>query len=236
MEKNNLYSLTTFNSIGRLTQIDYVSNMISASTSVIALKSKNCSILLSKVNFDITMSDFCFTSRLFIVNNKIGIAGTGLYPDLKLIIKRARRQAQIFKSAFGEEISFKQLTKELASYIQEFTQSGGVRVFGVSLFLIGCDSDGPNVYQINPSGVFFRIKGGAIGRNADIAIQLLKKRLSGTLKFQDLCNAAIVSFQEASDVPISKYNMNVAVINKECNFKILNHKEIEFFLKNKRIN
>lgn len=40
-----------------------------------------------------------------------------------------------------------QLVREIASIMQEFTQSGGVRPFGVSLLIAGFDDDGPQLYQ-----------------------------------------------------------------------------------------
>jgi 20S proteasome subunit alpha 2 len=233
MENNNLYSLTTFNSDGRLTQIDYALNAVSVSTSIIALKSKNTSLIFARINSDITTNETYFTSRIFIINNKIGIAGAGLYPDLKLIIKRARRQSQVYQSNFGEEISPRQLTKELASYIQEFTQSGGVRICGVSLFLVGFDLDGPVIFHINPGGFFSKIKGGALGKNAIIAIDILKKRLSDRLKFKDLCNIALVILQEISSLPLSYSNINFGGIINGNNFKIFNKKDTENFIFNK---
>lgn len=36
-----------------------------------------------------------------------------------------------------------------------FTESGGVRPFGVSLLLAGYDDNGPQLYQIDPSGSYF---------------------------------------------------------------------------------
>jgi len=181
------------------------------------------------------VADPCFTSRIFIISNKIGITGAGLFPDLKLIVKRARRQAQAFQSTFGQEISTRQLTKELAAFIQEFTQSGGVRVFGVSLFLIGFDIDGPNIYYINPGGFFSKIKGGAIGKNANVAVELLKRRLSNILNFHDLCNIGLATLLEISDLPLSISNTNFAGIINGSNFKIFSNKETEIFFQNKSI-
>ena len=44
-------------------------------------------------------------------------------------------------------------------------ESGGVRPFGVSLMLAGCDDNGPQLYQIDPSGTYFAWKASAIGKN-----------------------------------------------------------------------
>ena len=44
-------------------------------------------------------------------------------------------------------------------------ESGGVRPFGVSLMMAGYDDNGPQLYQIDPSGTYFAWKASAIGKN-----------------------------------------------------------------------
>ena len=44
-------------------------------------------------------------------------------------------------------------------------ESGGVRPFGVSLLMAGQDENGPQLYQIDPSGSYFAWKASAIGKN-----------------------------------------------------------------------
>ena len=46
-----------------------------------------------------------------------------------------------------------------------FAESGGVRPFGVSLLMAGYDENGPQLYQIDPSGTYFAWKASAIGKN-----------------------------------------------------------------------
>ena len=41
-----------------------------------------------------------------------------------------------------------ELTREIAAIMQEYTQSGGVRPFGVSLLVAGYDDAGPQLYQV----------------------------------------------------------------------------------------
>ena len=50
-----------------------------------------------------------------------------------------------------------QLVSKLASVMQEYTQSGGVRPFGVSLLIAGWDTetDRPYLYQCDPSVCLF---------------------------------------------------------------------------------
>lgn len=51
-----------------------------------------------------------------------------------------------------------------------------MRPFGVSLLLAGFDDNGPQLYQIDPSGSYFAWKASAIGKNMGNAKTFLEKR------------------------------------------------------------
>lgn len=59
--------------------------------------------------------------------------------------------------------------------MQEFTQSGGVRPFGVSILFASFDDDGPQLYQIDPSGAYFGWKATAIGKDSVSAKTFLER-------------------------------------------------------------
>ena len=48
-----------------------------------------------------------------------------------------------YKLTYEEPILLGNLARETAKVFQEFTQSGGVRPFGISMLLAGIDNDGP---------------------------------------------------------------------------------------------
>ncbi|XP_062215450.1 proteasome subunit alpha type-2-like [Phragmites australis] len=52
----------------------------------------------------------------------------------------------------------------------------GVRPFGVSLLIVGYDDNGPQLYQVDPSGSYFSLKASAMGGNVSNAKTFLEKR------------------------------------------------------------
>nr|UXY86641.1 proteasome A-type subunit-like protein [Cryptomonas paramecium] len=207
------------------TQTGCVYKNIIRSNTIVVLKSKNCVILACKFNFNLLMDNSRFTSKIFIINNKIGIAGTGLYPDLRKVVKRAKRQAQIFKRNFGENISCKELTKQLSSYIQEFTQSNNTRIFGINLFVGGFDIDGPVIYRIDPNGSFVKIKGGSVGKFSNEINEIILKRLSKNLKYEDLLKIIVNSINEIPGIHDLNTNIDIGFVDHKNNFKIYKSNE-----------
>ena len=108
---------------------------------------------------------------------------SGLGPDSRVLIRKARKKAQSYYQMYKEEIPSVVLVREIAAIMQEFTQSGGVRPFGVSLLYAGFDDDGPHLFQIDPSGSFFGWKATAIGKDAVNAKTFLERVRSLTFIF-----------------------------------------------------
>ena len=49
-----------------------------------------------------------------------------------------------------------EIAQDAAAVMQEYTQSGGVRPFGVSLLIAGYDHEGPQLFQVDPSGTLIQ--------------------------------------------------------------------------------
>ncbi|CAI5953709.1 unnamed protein product, partial [Closterium sp. NIES-65] len=121
----------------------------------------------------------------------------------------------------AEGIPVSQLVRETAAVMQEFTQSGGVRPFGVSLLMAGYDSQGPHLYQVDPSGSYFAWKASAIGKNMTNAKTFLEKRYTEDMELEDAIHTAILTLKEGFEGQIAGDNIEIGIVGSDKKFSLL---------------
>lgn len=101
-----------------------------------------------------------------------------------------------------------------------------MRPFGVSLMLAGHDANGPQLYQIDPSGTFFAWKASAIGKNMVNAKTFLEKRYADDLELEDAIDTALLTLKESFEGEMSGDNIEVRVtssllmyLSASCHFQ-----------------
>ena len=145
-------------------------------------------------------------------------------PDYGILVDKARRVSHTsYKRIYNEYPPTRILVQDVARVMQEATQSGGVRPFGVSLLIAGWDGDdaahstdmlgldpsgenvennarkslgGPSLYQVDPSGSYFPWKATAIGKSATSAKTFLEKRYTDGLELEDAIHVALLTLKE----------------------------------------
>jgi 20S proteasome subunit alpha 2 len=154
---------------------------------------------------------------------------SGMGPDFRLLVRKARKIALQYEFMFHEVISVSQLVRSLANVIQEYTQSGGVRPFGVSLLIAGFDEDQPYLYQCDPSGAYFAWKATALGKNHINSKTFLEKRYNEDLEFEDAVHTAILTLKETFDGQMAEDNIEVGIATAD-GFRSLEPSEIKDYL------
>ncbi len=96
-------------------------------------------------------------------DDHIGIASAGHVADARQLIDFARRQAQVNQLRYGEPVGVETLTKEITDHIQQYTQVGGARPFGVALLIGGVENGEPRLFETDPSGTPYEWKALAVG-------------------------------------------------------------------------
>ncbi|NHI04607.1 hypothetical protein DYY67_0365 [Candidatus Nitrosotalea sp. TS] len=109
------------------------------------------------------------------------------------LIDTLRLEAQKHKLTYESPIDTDSLAKHLSTYLHNYT-TYAVRPQAASIILAGADETGVQMYQVDPSGTFFRGSGFAIGQAADMALDVVTKEYSADLTQQqaiDLSKKAI---------------------------------------------
>ena len=229
-ESDYSFSLTTFSPSGKLVQIEYALNAVSAGATSLGIKAKNGVVLATEKRMPSALMDESTLHKISIITENIGVVYSGMGPDSRVLIKKARKQAQAYYRVYKDLIPVSQLVREVASVMQEFTQSGGVRPFGVSLLVAGLDDDGVPLYQVDPSGSYFAWKASAIGKNMVNAKTFLEKRYTDDIELEDAIHTAILTLKEGFEGQITESNIEIGVLGEDNKFRTLSAPEIRDYL------
>lgn len=114
--------------------------------------------------------------RIFGVDRHIGLTSAGLTADGKHLAGRARDEANNFFDTYKQKTPVKTLAERVALYVQAFTLYSSVRPFGVAAILGGVDEErGPQLFVVEPSGMFLGYHGCAIGKGKQFAKTEIEK-------------------------------------------------------------
>lgn len=135
-ESQYSYSLTTFSPQGKLIQIEYALEAVNRGTSSIGIKAVN-GVVIASAKKIAPLVDESTVERISKITENIGAVYSGLSPDFRVIVKKARKEAEKYKMKFNEEPSAQTLAAFIGSLMQEYTQAGGVRPMGCSTLICG---------------------------------------------------------------------------------------------------
>ncbi|XP_025410136.1 proteasome subunit alpha type-2 [Sipha flava] len=214
------FSLTTFSPSGKLVQIEYALAAVSAGAASVGIKASN-GVVVATENKRKSLLYETTVEKVQKITPNIGMVYSGMGPDYRLLVRKARKEAAQYQLKFEEEIPTAILVQEVASVMQEYTQSGGVRPFGVSLLVCGWDRTGPKLYQCDPSGAYFAWKATALGKNYVNSKLFLEKRYKEDLELEDAIHTAILALKEGFEGQMTADNIEVGVCRKNRNNEII---------------
>ncbi|GAX82482.1 hypothetical protein CEUSTIGMA_g9909.t1 [Chlamydomonas eustigma] len=229
-ESQYSFSLTTFSPSGKLVQIEYALNAVSAGVTSLGISATDGVVIATEKKLPSVLVDEATVQKIQMVSPNIGVVYSGMGPDFRVLVRKARKTAQSYQTLYKENIPVAQLVRETAAVMQEFTQSGGVRPFGVSLLMAGYDDNGPQLYQIDPSGTYFAWKASAIGKNMSNAKTFLEKRYNEDIGIEDAIHTTLLTLKEGFEGQVSGSNIEVAVIGPDRKFKVLTEAEVTDYL------
>ena len=224
-------ALTVFSPEGRLYQVEYALEAVRRGTLAVAIGSKEGVCLAAQIKIPSKLMDPDSIDKIFQVDEHIGVAISGLHADSRVLINYARVQAQSFRLTYDEPVRLKMLVKSIADLKQIYTQYGGIRPFGCSLFFIAVDSAGTQIYTTSPSGIYRPYKAYALGSGEAQAREYIQNNYKEDMSFNEIINLALNALKESIDEDLSKDNIRIAYIKSEDKkFKLCSKEEVEKYI------
>jgi len=225
------FSLTTFSPSGKLVQIEYALAAVASGAPSTGIKATNGVVLATEKKHKSMLFEEHSIHKIEPINKHIGMIYSGMGPDYRLLVRKARKIAQQYYMMYSVPIPTSQLVQRIATIMQEYTQSGGVRPFGVSLLIAGWDNGKPSLFQCDPSGAYFAWKATAMGKNYINGKSFLEKRYNEELELEDAVHTAILTLKENFEGQMTCDNIEIGICN-ETGFKRLTPAEVKDYLAN----
>jgi 20S proteasome subunit alpha 2 len=94
----------------------------------------------------------------------------------------------------------------------------------------GYDDEGPQLFQVDPSGSFFGWKATAIGKNFVNAKNFLERRYSEEVELDDAVHIALLTLRESYEGEMNEHNIEVGIVAEDRVFRVLTPAEVKDYL------
>ncbi|KAF8318143.1 N-terminal nucleophile aminohydrolase [Clavulina sp. PMI_390] len=211
-------SSSTYSPDGRIFQIEYAAKAVENSGTAIGLRVKDGVVLAIEKLVQSKLLIPGKNRRIETIDRHIGLASSGLLADGRQIASRASDEAANYRETYRAPTTLKALAERLGLYVQAYTLYSSVRPFGVSAILGAVDKDGPSLYVVEPSGIYFGYNAAAVGKGRQLAkTELEKLKLSEMNTREAVYEAARIIHLVHDDAKDKEFELELSWIGAETN-------------------
>jgi len=213
-------SVTTFSPDGRVFQVEYANKAVEKSGTAVGVRCTDGVVMGVEKSIVSKMLVEGSNRRIYTVDTHAGISLAGLAADAKQIVNRARSEAKSYRSFYGVPIPGNVLADRLAGFVHTYTLYWYLRPFGASILLSIFDTESPQLYMIEPSGISYRYFGCSIGKHKMGANTELEK-----IKFDQMnCRQAVnevakIIYKLHDDIKDKDFELELSWVCEESNRK-----------------
>ncbi|EQB69218.1 archaeal proteasome endopeptidase complex subunit alpha [Cuniculiplasma divulgatum] len=224
-------AITVFSPDGRLFQVEYAREAVKRGSTALGIKFKDGVLLISEKRPRSKLMEQNSLEKIQLIDDFVGCVTSGLGADARVLIDFARIVTQQEKVSYGSLVNIENLVKKVADQMQQYTQYGGVRPYGVSIIFAGIDQVGARLFDSDPSGVINEYKATAIGAGRDQVLNYLEKEYKEDADEKTAIGIGIAALKSSMEEGAEYKTPEVASIRSDSTFKIFTKEEIEKLVK-----
>lgn len=206
-------AITMFSPDGRLYQVEYAREAVKRGTTAVGIKCKTGVVLLVDKRVSSRLLEPSSIEKIFMIDEHIGVASSGLVGDARALVDRARIEAQINRVSYGEPIDVETLAKKLCDHMQTYTLFGGARPYGTALLIAGVDTEGGNtryrLFETDPSGTLLEYTATGIGIGRPAVMKLFESEYTDNLTTEEAIDLGLKALHTATE---GKFDVNTVEI------------------------
>ncbi|KAK0728925.1 nucleophile aminohydrolase [Apiosordaria backusii] len=195
-------SNSIFSPDGRNFQVEYAMKAVENGGTSIGIRCKDGVVLAVEKIITSKLLKPGANKRIATVDRHLGVVSSGMLPDGRHFVDRARDEARSWRDNFKTPITTADLASRMGNYLQAHTLYQSVRPFGITAIVGGFDAQeespvdgevgngpscgaggknpdkkygGPFLYMIEPSGLYWGYYGAATGKGRQAAKAELEK-------------------------------------------------------------
>ncbi|MFQ6088559.1 MAG: archaeal proteasome endopeptidase complex subunit alpha [Candidatus Methanofastidiosia archaeon] len=220
-------AITVFSPDGSLFQVNYAEEAVRRGATALGVRSKDGVVLAVDKKIPSKLVEPSSFEKIFQVDKHIGTATSGMIADARVLVDKARLEAQIHKLTYAEDISANTLCKKIGDLMQMHTQYGGLRPFGASLIIAGMNEKS-ELFVTNPSGAYWECKATSIGAGKDAVMNIFESEYKDDMTLDEACILSLKAMK-ASVEELDKSNIEMAIV-KDKKFRKLTEEEVKKYI------
>ena len=201
----------------------------------VGVRGKDSAVVVTQKKVPDRLLDASSVKSVYPISKSVGCVMTGMIPDSRTQVSRAREEAASYEYEHGHSMSASLVARRIAEVNQVYTQKAGVRLLGVSMILIGYDEeDGPVLFKIDPAGYNVGYIATAAGQKDTEAATWLEKRWKSDQAWSDEAStirAGIECLQNVLSADFKSSELEIGLVSVASNrFRLLSEAEIDAHL------
>jgi len=221
-------SATMFSPEGHLLQVEYAEKTVRLGTASIGINCSDGVIIVADKGKKDTLIVTESADKIYEIDEHVMCSAAGILSDARILVNYIRVNAQQHKITYDSPIDIESVIRELSDVKQQYTQSPGVRPFGVSLIVAGVSGADSKLYTSDITGNYFEYNAIAIGENDNKIKEELRKRWKKDITSKEGIKLAIEIFKEILKDNFDIERFNIGVIKTETKkLKKLTKEEIK---------